>query len=210
MNLNKNLRYTQNFLNWFVEERPVPNWNSLVFFTIFSLILNFDKIILGPGAAVRFHDTFEADFPRILNIARDLQAYGLSEWYGGALGGMPVNAYHFTSAHPLVLLSLFLAPWMIYHGIVITYCALAGYGFYRFIRTFFSLTHVDSVVGGIIYVFACSFFFYSIILVPLTYLFPLLFALLHGDLGKKRIRSSFIDGLALAVLTLFSYPINAL
>ena len=83
-------------------ERPASTWLAPLFFATFSAVLNLDKLVLGAGARIRFHDTFEADFPRIVNLARDLQSHGLVDWYPYALGGMPANAFHITQLHPLV------------------------------------------------------------------------------------------------------------
>jgi hypothetical protein len=198
-------------IGWLTRERPASGRFALLFFAALSGVLNLDKLLLGPGAPMRFHDSFEADFPRIINTARDLEAYGLVEWYPHALGGMPANAYHFPTVHPLVLLSTFVPPWALYHGMVILYGMLAGYGFYRFVREFFELDHFHGLLGGILFVLVTTFHISGVIFIPFMFLFPVFLWLLHGRSdGRHRVLQLLGRGLALAVLALSSYPINVL
>ena len=102
----------------FFAPEPSPR-KAVAWFAAFSVALHVDKLVLGPAAAIRFHDTFDSEFPRLLNLARYLSDFGLVEWYPNLAGGLPVNAFHYTLLHPLVLLSTVFPPWLIQTTLVL-------------------------------------------------------------------------------------------
>ena len=195
---------------FFLTSAPAPS-RALVWFAALAGVLHLDKLLLGPDAAIRFFDTFDSEFPRIVNLARDLVEFGLVEWYPNVAGGLPVNAFHFTLAHPLVLLSTILPPWLIHNALIVTYALLGGYGFYRLVTVFFGITHATALLSGTLFVLITQFHFDALIFAPFFLAFPMFFVLLHA--GQVEAASSLrrlTRALALAGLCLLSYPILGL
>lgn len=184
---------------------------ALAIFITLAAGFHINKFIFGPDAMIRFQDTFDSEFPRLVNLARYLFEYGFVEWYPNIAGGVPVNAFHFTLLHPLVLLSGWLPPWLIHIAMVVGYSVLAGYGFYRFMTEFFRVEHGIAVLGGILFLLIVHFHFAGIAFNAFIFTFPMLFFLLHGQIhGENRRRTLLLRVLLLVILSLLSYPILGL
>ncbi|MDP6477846.1 MAG: DUF6044 family protein [Nitrospinaceae bacterium] len=182
---------------------------TFVCFLMMAIIFHLDKFLLGPYALIKIHDVFESEFSHYLVLADWLKEYGYVGWYPNVAVGAPSHAYQSGPGYILVLLSLLFPSWIIYHGLIVLMMTISGYGVYRLLRDFFSISHRFSLFGGLLY--ACSsqgwvtntFFIYD-------FAFPLLFVLLHHPPQRAASISSLAYRVfVLIILAWVSYPILA-
>ncbi len=174
-------------------------------FLIFSIGFNFDKLLLGPHALVRLHDSFNSELIRYLAISRHLSE-GFFSWLPDLAGGSPVNAFHFGPEYLLVLASSIFPPWFIYHFVAILLMFLAGFGMTVLLKNFFKLSFEISVFGGLLFAFISQFQANSLIHTVFNLTFPFIFVLLHSAYGKSSGIFLFkVSGLIF--ISCLSYPV---
>jgi len=195
---------------FFLASKASPR-KALVFFTALSLAVHFNKILFGPDAPIRFQDTFDSEFPRFANLVEYIRENGIIEWYPNIAGGIPVNAFHFTLFHPLVLLADTVPPWLTYTVLTVLYGVIAGYGFYRLMTEFFDIGHSAALLGATLFFLVVHHHFAGIVFHTFIFAFPLFFVLLHSNCREERRIPGWVwSGLGLATLALLSYPILGL
>ncbi len=182
---------------------------TFVCFLMMAIVFHLDKFLLGPYAPIKIHDVFESEFSHYLVLANWLKEYGYVGWYPNFSGGAPSHVGQFGPGYILVLLSLLLPSWIIYHVLIVLMMTISGYGVYRLLRDFFSISHRFSLFGGFLY--ACSsqgwalntYFVYD-------FAFPLLFVLLHHPPQREvPVPSLAFRVFILIILSWVSYPILA-
>jgi len=180
---------------------------ALVFFLGLTLAFHGDKILLGPFAKVRFQDTFDHPFSRIIDFNRYLRDFGLAEWYPAIAGGLPLNADHTTLFYPLVLLAQIIPPWAAYTILTVALGFMAGYGFYRLVTEFFTIRHAPALLGGTLFFIITSLHFGGLAFNVFMFAFPMIFVLLHGTVPQGAGRAFRAARLALLVaICLASFP----
>jgi hypothetical protein len=156
-------------------------WLILLFVVIFYA----DKIVLGVDAPIRIHDTFDNDFPRMLNEGNLLLKYGFFGWYPHIGGGVPAFGVHYTPYHPLVLLATIVPLWLVYSVNVLIFMALAGIGMYLFLLRLMSLPNWVSLLGGILFCLNSQIQANALVFNVFPFLFPLFLVTTSGRLFAK-------------------------
>ena len=162
-------------------EHRLTTKQIVVFFLLFAMLFHLDKVILGPYAPIRIHDSFDAEFGRYFGLGNLILKHGFFSWNPNMAGGMPSFAYHFGPFHILVLLSIIFPLWLINHFLVILLMALAGYGMHRFIRDFTDTPQQFALFGGLLFALNSQLQISSLPFVPFVFVFPFFFLCLHGS-----------------------------
>jgi hypothetical protein len=192
--------------SFFLDPQAGPK-KALIFFLSLALAFHGDKILFGPLAKVRFQDTFDHPFSRIIDFGRYLRDFGLVEWYPAVAGGLPLNADQTTLFYPLVLLAQIIPPWAAYTILTVTLGFMAGYGFYRMVTEFFAIRHPFALLGGTLFFIATSFHFGGLAFNVFIFAFPMIFVLLHGAPPQEAGRLFRAARLTLlATICLVSFP----
>ncbi|PIQ95875.1 MAG: hypothetical protein COV67_12615, partial [Nitrospinae bacterium CG11_big_fil_rev_8_21_14_0_20_56_8] len=195
---------------------PIPPWlfflqnnrRILLFFFCLALLFHFDKVLLGPYAPVRIHDSFDSEMIRYQSMARWIKEVGVFFWLPDLGGGQPAYAHQFGPTYLLVLLSTVFPPWVIYHGVVILLMTLAGYGMYLFLIRILKVPFNIAFSFGIFFAFTSQVSGHPLIHLVFTYVLPLIFVWLHDSTGDKIQKFDFISrAIGLVLLCWVSYPV---
>lgn len=174
----------------------------LLAFVILTAILHAWRFLAGIDGAIRYHDTFDSEFPRYALQAHALLESGPTAWLAQIAGGMPTNAHHFTSLHPLVLAHLLLPPWAVFDAILCINFLAAGYGAYRLLAVNLDVRHSSALLVALIY---ASFAQAVLPISGFESAIPLVVSLLHGPSARPTTRIG--GAVAATALTAYAYPI---
>jgi hypothetical protein len=173
---------------------------SLTKFFVLILALNGWRFLRGPAVHIQLHDVFDSEWPRYVEQARELIAHGPQAWVPLVAGGLPANASHFSQLHPLILIHVFLPPWLAFDFVMMLNGLVAGYGLFRLLSCNFGVDQNKAfLLGGIYSVFAQLNILPE---VPFEYAFPLIVSLLHAP-GRR----VWLAASGVAALGAMSYPI---
>ena len=170
--------------------------------TFIALAFYADKLLLGPDAYIRIHDTFDVDFPRHLAQGKLLFEHGFSKWYPNLAGGIPAYAYHYPPYHLLSLLGALLPAWSIYATLVIAYMSLAGLGMYLLLVRLGNIPHPLSMLGGLIFMLSTQIQSNAIVHNMFLYVFPFFVVATSGKLFSNSGRWSFLVATFIALVIL--------
>ena len=191
----------------YLENRLTSKQIFFLFF-LFAIFFHLDKVILGPYAPIRMHDTFESEFGRYLGLGNLILDYGFLTWYPNMAGGMPSYAFHFGPTYLMVLLSTVFPLWLIYHFQVILLMTLAGYGMCRFIQVFTDIPQKFALLGGLLFALNSQLQLSALPPAPFNFMFPFFFLCLHNrpnvSPGTTTLASRFFW---LMLFAWWSYPI---
>ena len=176
----------------------------LFIFILFSCIFYIDKIVLGPYASVRLHDTFDNEYARIKTVGNLFLKHGLFSWYPNVCAGLPSYAYHYGPYYVLSLLSIVFAPWLIYTLSNIFLMAIAGFGMYWFLKDFLGVKRWLSFAGGALFSLYSQVQYGFSPLMSFNYIFPAFFMCqLYAERQKSRVLK-----ISLFIFLLFSLYIS--
>jgi len=180
-------------------------------FILLACIFYFDKLILGPYATIRIHDTFDTEFSRYASLGRLFLNNGFFAWNPNIVCGMPAYAYHFPPYYILCLLATVFPIWFLYAALVILLMFVAAYGMYWFLKDFLKVSAELSYLGGLIFSLQMQIHSNSIVNVVFNYAFPMFFMCLITA-GKKNVSFKVrLLSMVFVILTLFlSYPVLTL
>ncbi len=180
----------------------------ILIFILITCIFYLDKIILGPFASIRIHDTFDSEFSKFRIMGELLIKHGLFLWLPNIAGGMPSYAGHHPPYYILCLLSIFFPAWFLYSAMIIILMVGAGYGMYRLLYEHLSASHELSLMGGILFSLSTQIQPNAIVHTVFNYLFPL-FYVWSTDLTKKtnQFRNNLSVLIGINLIFYVSYPV---
>ncbi len=175
-------------------------------FAAVGLLLHGWRLIAGPDGAIRFHDAFDSEYPRLAVMGRQLVDGTLSHWYPSIAGGMPAAAYHFHQLDPLVLIGGLVPAWALQALLMGLTAFVSGWGMYLFARRFLDAAPAPAAIAGALFLLQSQSG--TLAFMAFGFHFPLVFVLLHGTGGglSQRLKR----GAAAAALGLIAYPILTL
>lgn len=177
-------------------------------FVLFACLFYLDKIVLGPYAPVRIHDSFHLEFLRYRATGNLFLNHGFFAWLPNVFGGMPSYAHHFAPYYVLSILSAFVPSWLLYSVMVILLMAIAGFGMCWFLNEFLNVGLGLSLAGGLFFSLYTQVQQNAIIHVVFNYVFPAFFMCLVGSRYYKNTSLVKIASFALVLSSLLvSYPI---
>lgn len=187
------------------------NINTFVVFIIFlalSCIFYFDKLILGPNATIRIHDTFDTEFSRYASLGKLFLKHGFFVWNPQIFAGMPAYAYHFPPYYILCLLAAVFPVWLIYSALVILLMLAAAYGMYWFLKDFLGISTNLAILGGLFFSLQAQVHSNSIVHVVFNYAFPMFFMCLFTA-GRRDVSFSrrLVFLFFVFFITAISYPV---
>jgi hypothetical protein len=170
-----------------------------------------DKILLGPFALVRIHDTFDYPVGTAITMGRYFQEFGHYFWYPNANGGIPTYSYHSAPYHPINLLFSTFPPWLVYHALTIILMFVAGFGMYFFLRKITEIRITLALFGSLVFMLGTQTHENSIGLgLGFLYSFPLFFVCVF-QIAKGVDKRQKIGCIVVACcLLIFSYPVLTL
>lgn len=180
---------------------PRPRFALLLFLAL-AVALHGWRFLLGSSSAIRFHDTFDSEWPRYAAQARAFLDSGPLAWLPQIAGGMPADAHHFTSLHPLVLANIWLEPWTVFNGLLFVNFLAAAYGAYRLLAVNFSVRHQLALFVALAY---AAFAQGVLPISGFEAAIPLIVSLLHDP--SPRLPARLGAALAGTALTALAYPI---
>jgi hypothetical protein len=193
--------------------RSSPNFTiankavAAIIFLLFTGIFYLDKLVLGPYAFVRIHDTLDSEFSRYGTEGRSLLEKGFFAWNPAVLCGIPVHAYHFPPHYILCLLCAIMPNWLVYSIFTILLMFIAGFGMSWFLRDFMEVPASLCFLGGLLFALQTQIHPNAIIHVVFNYAFPMFFMCTVTFVGKD---TSFKHRLFAFIFILFifllSYP----
>lgn len=174
-----------------------------------ALLFHLDKLLLGPWGVVRFHDTFDSEFPRYASEGALLLAHGPFGWYPHLAGGMPAHAIHYTPLYPLCWLTALVGPWLVYALATILLMAGAGYGMARYLRGFLGVDPGLALFGGVLFALTSQVQANAIPHTALNSLLPLLLVWLHRP-GREGEGLAWGPTAGVLALMVYAYPVLTL
>lgn len=167
-----------------------------------------DKLILGPYATIRIHDTFDTDFPRYAAMGKLLLKNGLFAWYPNIVCGIPSYAFHTPPYYILCLLSMILPLWFLNTFSVMLLMFIAAYGMYWFLKDFLGISTEISFLGGILFSLVTQTYDKAIVHILFNYAFPI-FIMFFITAGNKlaSFKARSISAVSIIFLMLLSYPV---
>ena len=185
--------------------------NKKIALAVFILIACFfysDKLVFGPYATVRLHDSFNSEFSRYVPMGKLFMEHGFYAWYPNASGGMPSHGYQYPPFYILNLLSTFVPSWLLYTAMTILLMALAGYGLYWFLMDFLGVDSRMAFAGGLYFALYMQG---TIVHKFFMFVFPVFFMCSMGlGFRNNSLKVKSLSLLSLLVITAVSYPVLTL
>jgi len=198
---------SSNFITLQLENQGAST-KAFFYFLLFSSFFHLEKILLGPYAPIRMHDSFATQLPRYLDVVRLLKQYGTFFWYPNVAGGGPVYSDHFGVTYILNFLSMITPLWFVQDFITILLMTIAGFGMYWFLRMFFSYPNSFALAGGFLFALNSQLQQQGTIHQVYTFAFPLTFTLLHYlPHNEERKPGLVLRVISLLLIAWLSYPI---
>lgn len=198
----------------FLRRAGEPGWDgreARLALTLLPLVFYFDKLVLGPWAAVRPHDVFDTDFFRYKELGALLLEHGRVSWFPHYLGGMPAYAWHHTPFYMLCVVSAVLPPWFVYGAMVLSLMAGAGWGMFRLLKERLALPPGPALWGAALFAMASQVQPENIPEVILGYLFPLFYVWSMDAWERRGAWRAALPPLAgLGAILLLAYPVLTL
>jgi hypothetical protein len=127
---------------------------TALWFFVFALVANIDRIILGNYAIIKDHDTFDSFWPYQNALADRLFSFQLPGWFPDYIGGMPFYQMDINwLSFPVLISGVLPEPYNLTILMMVQFF-IAGFGTYLFLRYFFS--HISSgaaILSGLIWAF---------------------------------------------------------
>lgn len=180
----------------------------IIIFVVLTCLFYSDKLILGPHAAIRVHDTFDSEFSRYASIGGLLVRNGLFAWNPLLVCGMPSYAYHFPPYYILCLLTLMAPVWWLYAALTMLMMFIAGFGMYWFLRDFLRLSARGSFLGGFIFSLLTQTQTIAIPQMTFYFAFPMFFMcfIAAGNRGLPFV-ARILSAAFILLVFLLSYPV---
>ena len=106
------------------KSNAIPLFNRpFLFFLFLAVVFHMDKVLLGPFAPVRMHDSFDQEFSRFAALAYHWNEYGLITWLPNFFAGIPSTIDHTTPVYILTILFRFIPVWFL-HNVIAAFPSL--------------------------------------------------------------------------------------
>ena len=188
-----------------------PDLFAVIIYVTLVCIFYIDKLILGPYATVRIHDTFDTEFPRYAYLGNLFLKHGFFAWNPQMILGMPAYVFHFPPHYILCLLGTIFPSWFIYSALVILLMFTAAYGTYWFMKDFLGTIPELAILGGLLFALQTQVYENPLVCVVFNYTFPLFFMCLM--ITAKRVvsfRTRILSLVIIFLIIILSYPVLSL